>query len=304
MEIVKLSPAVKSYIWGGEKLLSWGKKSPSNSISECWELSFNGDGPSLIESGKGAGKELRDVATKADLGTNVAPFPFFPVLIKLIDSASNLSIQVHPSDAYALKNEGQYGKTEMWYIIEAEPGAGLYVGFKRKTSPEEVRKAISDGTIVDLLNFHAVKPGKTYFIASGTVHAIGKGVTLIEIQQNSTLTYRLYDYGRLGKDGKPRELHVEKALKVLNYEPYNPPKFTLPVLGKCSYFVSSLRHSEGLLEIKASPRSFVSLTFVGEDRGTFAGISYQKGDTFFVPASQGGIVEGKATFVQTEVPEQ
>jgi mannose-6-phosphate isomerase len=190
----------------------------------------------------------------------------------------------------------------MWYIIEAEPGAGLYVGFMRQTSPEEVRKAIADGTIVDLLNFHTVKPGETYFIASGTVHAIGKGVTLIEIQQNSTLTYRLYDYGRLGKDGKPRELHVEKALKVLNYEPYNPPKFTLPVLGKCSYFISSLHHSEGSLEIRASKESFLSLTFVGEEKGTFAGLPFQKGDTFFVPAGQKGLIKGKATFVQTEVP--
>ena len=302
MDIVKLAPAIKSYIWGGTKLLSWGKPSSSDSISECWELSFNGEGPSLIASGSDAGKELRNVASKEDLGSNVAPFPFFPVLIKLIDSASNLSIQVHPSDAYALKNEGQYGKTEMWYIIEAEPGAGLYVGFRRQTSPEEVRKAIADGTIVDLLNFRAVKPGETYFIASGTVHAIGKGVTLIEIQQNSTLTYRLYDYGRLGKDGKPRELHVEKALKVLNYEPYNPPKFTLPVLGKCSYFISSLHHSEGSLEIRASKESFLSLTFVGEEKGSFAGLPFRKGDTFFVPAGQKGLIKGKATFVQTEVP--
>jgi mannose-6-phosphate isomerase len=302
MEIVKLIPAVKSYIWGGKKLFSWGKKTASDTISECWELSFNGDGPCLIANGADEGKELRSVATPTDLGTALKPFPFFPVLIKLIDSASNLSIQVHPSDAYALKNEGQYGKTEMWYIIEAEPGAGLYVGFKRKTSPEEVSRAINDGSIVDLLNFHAVKPGETYFIASGTVHAIGKGVTLIEIQQNSTLTYRLYDYGRLGKDGKPRELHVEKALKVLNYEPYNPPVFKAPILGACDYFVSSLRHSRGSLEVTASPASFISLTFVGEEKGTFAGISYEKGATFFVPAGMKGHLEGKATFVQTEVP--
>ena len=301
MEIVKLSPAIKSYIWGGKKLISWGKKTTLDSISECWELSFNGDGPCLVASGKDAGKELRSVAGAKELGSNVTPFAFFPVLIKLIDSADNLSIQVHPSDDYALKNEGQYGKTEMWYIIEAEPHAGLYVGFKRKTSPEEVRQAIQDGSIVDLLNFHEVKPGETYFISSGTVHAIGKGVTLLEIQQNSTLTYRLYDYGRLDKTGHPRELHVEKALKVLNYEPYNPPKFTAPILGACSYFTTSLVHSTGSLKIEASSKSFVCLTFVGEEKGTFAGVSYQKGDTFFVPASHTGLVEGKATIVKTEV---
>jgi Phosphomannose isomerase len=304
MEIVKLTPAIKSYIWGGKKLISWGKKTSLDSISECWELSFNGDGPCLVGTGVDSGKELRSVVSKEDLGSNVTPFAFFPVLIKLIDSADNLSIQVHPSDAYALKNEGQYGKTEMWYIIEAEPHAGLYVGFKRQTSAEEVRQAIQDGSIVDLLNFHEVKPGQSYFIASGTVHAIGKGVTLLEIQQNSTLTYRLYDYGRLDKTGHPRELHVEKALKVLNYEPYNPPKFKAPVLGSSSYFTSSLGHSESSLRVKASSKSFVCLTFVGEEEGTFAGISFKKGDTFFVPASKEGLIQGKASFVRTEVPER
>src|SRR5574344_1528340 len=265
MEIVKLIPATKDYIWGGTTFKSWGKQAPYSHIAECWELSFNKVGPSIIASGDNKGKPLMDVASKEDVGAKASSFPFFPVLIKFIDSESNLSVQVHPSDSYALKNEGQFGKTEMWYIISAKPHCGLYIGFKRKTNAEEVAAAIEDGSITNLLNFVEVKPGECYFIKSGTVHAIGGGVTLMEIQQNSTLTYRLYDYGRVGKDGKPRELHVEKALKVLNYEPYNPPKFTLPVLGECSYFVSSLRHSEGSFEVKASSRSFVSLTFVGDD---------------------------------------
>jgi mannose-6-phosphate isomerase len=303
MDIVKLNPAIKSYIWGGKKLVSWGKKTTLESISECWELSFNADGPCEIATGKDAGKALKDVVSAADLGANASRFAQFPVLIKLIDSADNLSIQVHPSDDYALKNEGQYGKTEMWYIIEAEPHAGLYVGFKKATSAEEVRGAIADGSIMDLLNFREVKPGESYFIPSGTVHAIGKGVTLLEIQQNSTLTYRLYDYGRLDKNGQPRQLHVEKGLKVLNYQPYNPPKFVAPVLGSCQYFASSVHHAKGNLEVGAQPNSFVSLTFVGEEEGTFAGVSYKKGDTFFVPAGKKGLLKGPATYVETEVPQ-
>ena len=138
---------------------------------------------------------------KDDLGTNVSAFTFFPCLIKLIDSASPLSVQVHPSDEYALKNENSYGKTEMWYILDHEKDAGIYVGFKNNETQSDVEKALNNGTILDKLNFFKVKKGECYFIKSGTIHAIGKGVTLIEIQQNSNLTYRLYDYNRKDKNG-------------------------------------------------------------------------------------------------------
>jgi mannose-6-phosphate isomerase len=300
MDIVKLQPATKDYIWGGKKLKSWGKIAPSDSIAECWELSFNPDGPSLIASGKDQGRFLKDVATPKDIGAVPSSFPFFPVLIKLIDSADNLSVQVHPSDDYALAHEGQYGKTEMWYVIEAEKGAGLYVGFKNKTSPEEVRKAVNDGTIIDLLNFCPVKPGEVYFIPSGTVHAIGKGITVVEIQQNSTLTYRLYDYKRLGKDGKPRELHLEKALLVMNYEPYQPRSFQRPCIGASKYFQTYAYKAEDFSEIAAPKDSFASLTFVSGE-GVFAGINYHKGDTFFVPAGKKGTLKGTGQFILTQV---
>jgi mannose-6-phosphate isomerase len=300
MEIVKLSPAAKDAIWAGKKLKQWGKSSQSDTISECWELSFNADGPSLIASGPDQGRALKDVATPADIGSTPSSFPFFPVLIKLIDAAADLSVQVHPSDDYALAHEGQYGKTEMWYVIEAEPGAGLYVGFKRKTSEEEVRQAVNDGTIMSLLNFFAVKPGEVYFIPSGTVHAIGKGVMVAEIQQNSTLTYRLYDYKRLGKDGKPRELHLEKALKVLSYDPYQPLRFSKPCIGSSSYFQTYLYDLKGKKTIKAPTDSFVSLTFLS-GQGSFAGMAYRKGDTFFVPAGKTGEVVGDGKFLLTEV---
>lgn len=299
MKTVKLRPATKDYIWGGTTLKAWGKEAPSEHIAECWELSFNESGPSLIASGLDAGKALKDVATKDDIGAVPASFPFFPVLIKLIDSESNLSVQVHPSDEYALKNEGQFGKTEMWYIISAKPHCGLYIGFKRKTNAEEVAAAIEDGPITNLLNFVEVKPGECYFIKSGTVHAIGGGVTLMEIQQNSTLTYRLYDYGRVGKDGKPRELHVAKALKVLDYEPYNPPKFPDPLIGECKYFSS--RHLSVKDEVIQAPKdSFASLTFF-DGEGSLDGIAYKNGDTFFIPAGEKAALSGTGHYVITLV---
>lgn len=300
MELVKLKPAVKDYVWGGKTLKKWGKESNTENIAECWELSFNEAGPSLIDDGSKDLKALKDVAKKEDLGEKVTKFPFFPVLIKLIDSDSNLSVQVHPSDDYALKNEGQYGKTEMWHIIAHNEGAGIYLGFKRDTSEEELRQALKDNAVEDLLNFIPVEDGKTYFIPSGTVHAIGGGVTLIEIQQNSTLTYRLYDYGRLGKDGKPRELHVEKALKVINFKKYQPTTFENGVLGKCAYFyVTELDVKIGD-ELKAKDDSFLSFTVISGE-GKVNDLSFKKGDTFFLPASKKATFKGSAHLVLTEV---
>lgn len=299
MEIVKLKPAIKDYIWGGQKLKNYGKTASSDIIAETWELSFRPDAPTLIASGPHDGEPLYQIASKEDIGSNPASFPYFPVLIKLIDSASNLSVQVHPGDDYALAHEHSYGKTEMWHVVEAEPGCGLYVGFKREVSKEEVRKAMKDGTILDLLNFFEVKPGESYFIPSGTVHAIGKGITVIEIQQNSDLTYRLYDYNRLGKDGKPRELHIEKGLDVIDFKPYKKKEFAAPIIGKTDYFTSYRHELNGKIIIQAKPDSYASLTIL-EGEGVFDGITFQKGDSFFVPASRSGVIEGKAVYILTE----
>ena len=299
MEIVKLKPAIKDYIWGGQKLKNYGKTASSDIIAEAWELSFRPDAPTLIASGPHNGEPLYQVANKEDIGSNPASFPYFPVLIKLIDSASNLSVQVHPGDDYALSHEHSYGKTEMWHVVEAEPGCGLYVGFKREVSKEEVRKAMEDGTILDLLNFFEVKPGESYFIPSGTVHAIGKGITVIEIQQNSDLTYRLYDYNRLGKDGKPRELHIGKGLDVIDFKPYKKKEFVAPIIGKTDYFTSYRYELNGKIIIQAKPDSYASLTIL-EGEGVFDGIAFRKGDSFFVPASRSGVLEGRAIYILTE----
>ena len=295
--IYKTKPAIKEYVWAGTHLSSWSKGNPGQAIAEAWELSFNEMGPTLIDGGEHDGEPLLAVVGKEEIGKKAASFPFFPVLIKLIDSGSNLSVQVHPTDEYALEHEHQYGKTEMWHIIAAEKGAGLYIGFKKDTSEEEVREALKNDTIIDLLNFVEVKPGDNFFIPSGTVHAIGGGVTLIEIQQNSTLTYRLYDYNRLGLDGKPRALHIDQACKVIDYKKYEPITFRKPLLGECKYFTSALFDViEG--EIRASKDSFLSITFL-EGEGTLDGMSYQKGTTFFLPAGVSGLLKGKGKYVAT-----
>lgn len=302
MDIEKLFPETKDFIWGGNKLKNYGKTSDKERIAESWELSFHPAGPSRLEDGR----LLCDVATKADWGENAAKFLFFPVLIKFIDSKENLSVQVHPSDEYALKNEGQFGKTEMWYIVEAEEGAGIYLGFSRKVTKEEFGKAIEDGSVLDLLNFYPVKAGEHYFIASGTVHAIGKGCVIAEIQQNSNLTYRVYDYGRKDASGKGRELHIDKAKKVTNFEkfvnaPLSEPRGEGVCIGRCEYFTVTQYDVNGQLRLTADEKSFKAVTFVGGE-GKIGGKAARKGDTFFVPANHGAfVVEGRAKILVTEV---
>lgn len=302
METVKLKPATKDYIWAGNNLKKWGKDAPYDNIAECWELSFHKDGPSIIDSSIDKGKLLCQVAQKEDIGEYVSTFPFFPVLIKLIDSGDNLSVQVHPSDDYALKNENSFGKTEMWHVLHHEEGAGLYVGLKEDSCKEEIEKALLEGTILDKLNFFPVKDGENYFIPSGTIHAIGKGMTVIEIQQNSNLTYRLYDYKRKGKDGKERELHIDKALKVINYKKYQPITFSENIIGKCKYFTSYDRICEKETMICADKDSFLSITFL-QGEGKVNDISFKALDTFFIPATKKALItsEGRYEFVMTKV---
>ena len=300
MEVVKLRPYIKEIVWGGNTLRSYGKVSDGKNIAECWELSLHKEGSSIIDSGELKGKALADVLTKEDCGEKCEKFPFFPTLIKLIDADRELSVQVHPSDEYALKNENSFGKTEMWYILEAKEGAGIYLGFKRDTTKEEVEQKIKDNTLVDLLNFIKVKPGDCYFVKSGTVHAIGGGITLFEVQQNSALTYRLYDWGKLGMDGKPRELHIDKSLKVMNFKKFKPEEFNRPLLGECDYFSTYELDVSGSAEIKADKGSFISLTFV-EGTGFVNDISFAKGDTFFIPAGKVAEIRGNARYLLTMI---
>ena len=297
MAIYKLIPALKDYIWGGTNLKKY-RKTDLDIISESWELSFHQDGLSKIEIDNKL-VNLSDVVKKEDLGEKASNFPFFPVLIKLIDAKENLSVQVHPSDEYALKNENSFGKTEMWYVISALEGAGLYVGFKENENKENVEKYLHDGTILDHLNFFKVKAGDCYFIPSGTIHAIGKGVTLIEIQQNSNLTYRLYDYNRVDKNGLKRPLHIEKALNVIDYNKYQKEEKRDNLLGKCKYFTSYKLDASIDKKIYYKD-SFTSITFLSGE-GKINNLDYKKFDSFFISAGEECLLKGNGTYILTRV---
>ena len=223
MAIGKIHPACKQYLWGGEKLIrEYGISSPNTPLAEAWVLSAHSDGDSRISFSEGElcseGESFAEYLKchPEAVGSFGKAFPFFPTLIKLIDAKKALSIQVHPDDSFALSREGQYGKTEMWIVLEREEGAFLYFGFQKDYTEEEIRRAIEAENFPSLLCKVMVEPGDVFFIPAGTVHAIGAGILLAEVQQNSNLTYRVYDYGRKDAQGNTRELHVEKALEVMN----------------------------------------------------------------------------------------
>ena len=297
MKIVKLYPECKDYIWGGEKLKTkYGKQTNKTPCAESWELSFHKDGLTRLSNGK----TLEETVTEMDLGENVNIFPFFPVLIKFIDAKENLSVQVHPSDEYALKHENSFGKTEMWYIVEAEQGAGIYLGFNRDVTKEEYKTAIKENRLTELLNFYEVKAGECYFIPSGTIHAIGKGCLICEIQQNSNLTYRVYDYGRKDKNGNERELHIEKALQVTKLTKHKNAPLTGDMLGVSKYFtVKKLFVKDEVL--RADNKTFQCLTCV-KGQGEIDGQAVKQGDSFFVPASFGKYtLKGDMDIIMTEI---
>ncbi|MCR5185048.1 MAG: class I mannose-6-phosphate isomerase [Bacilli bacterium] len=298
-KVVKLKPCVKSYLWGGQYFQKY-HKSDLDIVSELWELSTRDESSSLIDSGINKDKRLSDVITKEDLGPNALKYPYFPLLIKLIDAKDDLSIQVHPSDEYALKNEHSFGKSEMWHIIDADEGCGIYVGFNKDYTKEEIEKRLKDNTILETLNFFNVKKGDTYLINPGTIHAIGKGVRLIEIQQNSDLTYRLYDYLRKDKDGNYRELHIEKALHVINYQKYEKPVLKGDLLADNEYFHVERKEINGELLIKANQGSFVSFTFI-EGEGVVDDITANRFDTFFLPNKKECLIKGKGTIIISRV---
>ena len=296
MELVKLKPAVKDYIWGGNYFQKFNKGLGLTRVSECWELSARGIDSSIIVSGPDVNKPLDKVVTKTDIGPVMDKYPYFPLLIKLIDAKENLSVQVHPNDDYALIYENSFGKSEMWHIISADEGSGLYVGLNNNYSREDIEKALNEGTIIDKLNFFKVKPGDTFIINPGTIHAIGKGVRLIEIQQNSNLTYRLYDYNRVDQNGNPRELHIDKALEVIDYRKYKPSKEADGFLVDNQYFAVKKVSFDKELKISANEQSFVSFTFL-EGQGAVDNIEYNQFDTFFLPYKKECLIKGQGTVV-------
>lgn len=317
---LRLNAAFKDYLWGGTRLKTeYHQNSPARIVAESWVLSCHPNGPSVIANGDGKGMTLTEYFEKAGrkvLGTDCEKFPDFPTLIKLIDAKDALSIQVHPDNEYARTHEGGFGKTEMWYVIDCEEGAFLYYGFDHEISKEEFRERIERNTLTEVLNKVPVKPGDVLLIESGTLHAIGAGILIAEVQQNSDLTYRIYDFGRLGADGKPRELHIPQALDVTRRsrperspgpqgEEIREPGCVRQLLFSCEYFtVTHMKITEHML--CAGEKSFQSLVCLDGDalildRGR-ALLTFKKGDSIFIPAGFGRYtVKGCCEILLTEV---
>ncbi len=301
---VKLTAAVKGYLWGGRRLITdFNKKTDLEKAAESWELSTHKDGESVVASGEFEGLKLTEYIKNnggdACIGSKAAGFDFFPILIKLIDAKDNLSIQVHPDDEYALRVEGEYGKTEMWYIVDADADSYLYYGVNREISKEEFENRIKDNTLTEVLNKVPVKPGDVFFIPAGTIHAICSGILICEIQQNSNTTYRIYDYDRRDKDGNPRELHVEKAQAVSQLTPSpEQKKYDGNVLADCKYFTVEKIDCKGESTIKLVDDSFRSLVILSGSGSIELGgecVEFAKGDSLFVPA-QNAVAQLKGEF--------
>ena len=315
MSILKLTPSCKDYLWGGSRLRTdFGVQSDLNPLAEAWVLSCHPDGPSYLPDGTMLADYL--AAHPEAAGTDCKKFEMFPVLTKFIDAKNNISIQVHPSNEYALEHEHQYGKTEMWYVLDAGRDAKLVYGLKQNCTKAEMRRAIADGTVMKYLQKVPIHKDDLFFIQAGTVHAIGAGALVAEIQENSNLTYRLYDYDRVGKDGKKRELHIDKALDVANLKSSAEPKQPLRVLKyrqgiaselltRCKYFevyrmiVNTERRQK--VHYRADGIAFRVLLCVN-GCGTISydggSITFYKGDCIFVPAdSEMLTLHGQAQFL-------
>lgn len=317
---ILLSAVCKDYLWGGTRLRTeYHQKSSAAKVAESWVLSCHPDGPAAVASGEYAGMPLPAFIEKAGkriLGTDCEKFRDFPVLVKLIDAKDPLSVQVHPDDAYARSHGGDSGKTEMWYVADCDEGAFLYYGFDHEISREEFRSRIDSNTLTEVLNRVPVRRGDVFFIEAGTLHAIGAGILIAEIQQSSNLTYRVYDYGRLGADGKPRELHIAEALDVTRRKrperPVGPqgetrtePGCTETLLASCEFFtVTHMQVTER--PFRADEKSFQSLLCLSGDalildRGKPL-LSFGKGDSVFIPAGMGRYtVKGDCELLLTEV---
>lgn len=315
-----LRPSGKDYLWGGRRLNDEFEKGIElTPLAETWECSTHPDGPCYVAQGAEAGKTLAQVlrAHPEYLGLRHSGEDTLPILIKFIDAKQDLSVQVHPSDAYAQEREnGQLGKTEMWYVLDAGKNAKLVYGLRQDMTRETLKRTITDGTIMKYLQKVPICKGDVFFIPAGTIHAIGAGALVAEIQENSNLTYRLYDYDRVDKSGKKRQLHIDKALEVADLHGSAEPKQPMRVLkyrqgvasellSRCKYFevYRMLLNTERRQTVHycADELAFrVLLCVNGCGSITYEGgsITFYKGDCIFVPAnSQILALHGQAQFL-------
>ena len=298
---LKFTPILKDKIWGGSKLKTlFNKPSDTGKLGESWELSGYNDDISVVSNGNLKGKSLNELIKKYQ-GDLVGKDVFdrfgqtFPLLFKLIDANDNLSIQVHPGDEVALERHNSFGKTEMWYVIDADPDGELIIGFKKDCTKETYLKALEEGSLEDLLQSIKVTKGDVLFIPAGLVHAIGKGVVLAEIQQTSDLTYRIYDYKRVDENGKERDLHTQEALDVIDFSASSDPKTVytrnineLATLVSCEYFTTNIiRFNEQFNRCYAKLDAFVVyMCMEGSFEIIYDGTktSVTKGETVLIPA--------------------
>lgn len=311
---MRMLPVSKNIIWGGTKLVEkYHKQADFDKIAETWELTVRSDGMSVIGNGIYSGMTMDEYIKMApDSVSDTFSGEDFPLLIKFIDACDTLSIQIHPDDEYAHSNNEGFGKTEMWYVVEAEPGAKLIMGLDRDYTKAEFRKAIDEKRLEDIVNTVEVKTGDSFFIPAGTVHAIGAGLLIAEIQQNSSTTYRVYDYNRRQKDGSFRQLHIDQAVDVLQNrtkEEMEQIRFVKNpaavkeenILAACDYF--TVEHVEVNSEtvLSADEKSFLSvLCLDGEGKICSENDAYpiQKGDSYYIPAGLGNFkIAGQAEFL-------
>ena len=319
---LKTTPVFKQYLWGGSALKDkYNKDIKDNFAAESWEISCHDDGLSLIAEGEFKGKTLKEVVMadkKNMLGDE--NMEQFPLLVKFLDANDNLSVQVHPDNDYAFANEnGSLGKTEMWYIIDAKPGAKLIYGLKDGVTKEQFEKAIEEGTLEELLNYVPAKKGDAFFIPATTLHAICSGLLIAEIQQSSNTTYRVYDYNRTDKDGNKRELHTKKAVDVTSLqdvegmEKYVPIRYTegsadADIISSCDYFtvIKYNLDTDGDARVSPyAPRFEMLMCTEGEAVISYNGgqMKVNAGDSIFMPAALGDYsFEGKGEIIRSFVP--
>lgn len=314
---LRLRPCYKEYLWGGIRLKKeFGKTDAPEVTAESWELACHSDGMSIVAEGEFSGKTLQELGEldKTGFWGCECKAEQFPILVKLIDAAQNLSIQVHPSDSTA--EAGEQGKAEMWYIVDCKPQAFLYYGFAQKIDREELLVRARDGTICEVLNKVPVSKGDVFYILPGTIHAIGAGIVIAEIQQNSNTTFRVYDYQRRDAHGNMRPLHLERAMAVMDYTPIVPEEckansvmtfsgFTMAEMFACTYFRAYRLDIHDRADLICDGRSFQHLQCVeGSGEILHCGVAYPfvRGESYFLPAALGNYeLRGKCRMLLSRI---